>query len=263
MKKIISILFLMVMILSGISYGKQTLSNEEIYQLLDDVARVTFMGMIPPKDLLQKATEAKTQLMTLGKGLLPYLLERLHAGRTDDITMFCAILPSGIPEIIDMAHTTQDSTLRQKVVWFIGRLVPEKEGYKGVDKTLISALERIALNDNEWTIREEALLSLSNLRAPISKPMAIIALADSNDRVRVAAVCALEYLIDKQAKENLLAEKANDKSALVRYAVGMTSERKSLAIPLLKESVANQLLEQWARERADWKLKNYKNWIEE
>lgn len=262
MNEMRKLLLLVIIALMGLncSHAQETPSDSEVGQLLDLMSRVYSMGC-PSKDLQKQAAQAAARLKLLGERLLPYLLARLRNGSSRDAAAFCIILPCGIPEVIEMSRDKNDD-VRSRTVGLMGQFIPEG-GFKMVDPRLISRLQQVAVADSNPSIRESALCSLDNLRTVIDETTASKVLADPSEKVRYMAVCILAYWPDIPRKEERLTGMAADTSAVVRYAVGITSNNKKMAIPLLKEAVTNDSLAPWQRERAEWKLKNHTAWMKE
>ena len=246
---------LVAVVLMNGSHAQEPLSDQEIERLLDRVAEVSFRGFAS-EDLIKEVEEAKAALRLLGDKLLPHLLARLHQDRVHDVVMFRTVLPSGIPEVIEMAQNSLDAPTRRRLVGLMGWLAPDGAEPETVDMRLVSALERFAVEDDDAEVRADALGALRNLRVAAGEMTIAKALRDDDERVRCSAVYALVYWPDAAKREALLRQMAGDESHLVRLAVGMTSEVSDVAAPLLEEAVTAAALPLWQIKRAKTRLRH-------
>ena len=210
-----------------------------IEKLIDEASRFYLRGLKPPEAEWQKAEAAKKELVAMGQAVVPFLIERVRNLDWKVAAIFCAIAPTGVPELVNLVKTDEDPKVRLMAVGVIGGLRAAKDGARS---EAVRALQDAALNDPDARVREQALWSLENLRVKVDKDVLVKALGNEEADVRRAAVYQVHASLERADAIEAMHAMTADKSAGVREAVGLTlcQYRDEAAIPLLIAAITNE-----------------------
>ena len=165
-----------------------------IEKLIDEACLLWGRGHVDA-DLIQRARTAQKELPGLGAEIVPYLIARIRKGETKVSAAFCCIVPTGVPELIELMQTDDEATTRARAAYVIGGLCGGGESIAGEEAH--RALQQAALKDETSRVREQALWSLDSLRIKLGKDFLLAVLKDEAPEVRRAAVFRVGPSLDR------------------------------------------------------------------